>query len=127
VSRNLLWEPCRIARQLFVHCCGCALSLEVRIQALRRHALSSYRSPPKASNNSLKSAKDVSTNTPRLPSAPMHAVHSPPEYAQPCYGTQFMPLRSVNEEAKVLNVREMAAQYWAVFCANSSDMSILAS
>jgi hypothetical protein len=46
---------------------------------------------------------------------------------EPCYGTQFMPLRSVNEEAKVLNIREMAAQYWAVFCANSSDMSILAS
>ena len=66
-------------------------------------------------------------HSPRLPSAPMHAVHSPPEYAQPCYGTQFMPLRSVNEEAKVLNIREMATQYWAVFCANSSDMSILAS
>src|SRR5215218_10380014 len=44
----------------------------------------SYRSSPKASNNLLKSALDVSTNTPRLPPSPMHAVHSPPEYAQPC-------------------------------------------
>ena len=34
----------------------------------------------------------------------MHAVHSPPEYAQPCSGTQFMSLRSANEEAIVLSM-----------------------
>ncbi len=84
MSRSRFWEPRRVALRLHILCCGYALSLEVRTHALGAHALSSYLSSPKASNNLLKSALDVSTNTPRLPPSPMHAVQSPPEYTQPC-------------------------------------------
>ena len=83
MSRSRFGEPRRIALRLHILRCGYALSLEVRTHALRKHALCSYYSTPKASNNSLKSALDVSTNTPRLPPSPMHAVHAPPEYVQP--------------------------------------------
>src|SRR5215218_1467142 len=79
------------------------------------------------SNNWLKSALAVSTNTPRVPPPPIATVHSPPEYAQPCWGTQFMPLSFVNEPANVLNIIETVAQNWADICAISSDMSMLVS
>jgi hypothetical protein len=83
-----------------------------------------YRLPTRTSNNWLKSALAVSMNTPRLP--PMATVHSPPEYAQPYWGTQFIPLSCVNEPARVLNIIVTVAQNWAVICAISSDMSIFA-
>src|SRR5918995_5078253 len=86
-----------------------------------------YPSAIRTSNNLLKSALAVSTNTPRVPPAPIATEYSPPEYAQPCIGSQFMPLSRVNELANVLNIIETVAQNWALICAISSDMSILAS
>ena len=77
-------DPLRGAALRFRHRCFSyyVQSLEVSLVPFAR-PLPSYHSTPKASNNSLKSALDVSMNTPRLPASPMHAVHSPPEYAQP--------------------------------------------
>jgi hypothetical protein len=104
VSRSL-------ALGLNILCFDAAQSLEVRTHALRAYTPSRCLSSPRAPNNPLKSALDVSTNTPR---------QSTPR------GTHLMPLRSANEEAKVFDITETAAQTWAVLCAISSDISILA-
>src|SRR5215217_5575999 len=101
------------------------LSCRVRLadpEFLRVHLR--YRPPTRASNNRLKSALGVSMNTPRLP--PMATVQSPPEYAQPCWGTQFIPLSCVNEPASVLDIIVTVAQNWAFISAISGDMSIFA-
>src|SRR5215204_3498138 len=86
-----------------------------------------YPSATRTSNNLLKSALAVSTNTPRVPPPPIATENSPPEYAQPCIGSQFMPLSCVNEPANVSNIIETVAQNWALIRAISSDMSIEAS
>ena len=52
----------------------------------------------------------------------MHTVQSPPEYAQSCWGTQFIPLSCVKEPASVPNIIVTVAQNWAVICAISSFM-----
>ena len=56
MSRSFFWEPRRVPLHLRTFCCGYALSLEAKTQALRTQLLSSYRSSPKTSDDLLKSA-----------------------------------------------------------------------
>src|SRR5918999_2789396 len=70
--------------------------------------------PTSSWNRRLKSAFAVSMNTPFVPPAPMATVQSPPEYAHPCWGDQFMPLIWVKAPPSVSKSMETVAQNWAL-------------
>src|SRR5919197_4100351 len=86
-----------------------------------------YGWPTRTRKSSLKSALAVSMNTPLRPPSPMATVQSPPEYAQPCWGVQFIPLIWENAPLSVSNSIETVAQNWAAPAARSGDISMLAS
>ena len=74
----------------------------------------------------LKSALAVSMKTPLGPPAPTATVQSPPEWAQPCCGVQFIPLICEKAPLSVSNSSDTVPQNCAAPAASSGDISMLA-